>query len=50
MTTSDLIVMVPWVVFAAVLAVIYIRLRVSRRRCNDRQEAQWPETKTHTRR
>lgn len=49
MTISDLIVAVPWVVFAAVLVVIYIRLRLSRRRCHHPQEAQWPDTKTHTR-
>ena len=54
MSGSDLLVMVPWLVFAAGLAIVYIRLHGTRRRAgtheDDAQEAEWPERKTDTRR
>jgi len=50
MSGSDLMVMVPWIIFAAGLAIVSIRLHRSRRRRDDAQEAPWPGRKTGTRR
>lgn len=50
MSGNDLFMVVPWIIFAAGLAIVSIRLLGSRRRRDDTQEAECPETKTDTRR
>jgi hypothetical protein len=50
MSANDLILVVPWIIFAAGLAIISIRLHGRRRRRDHAREAECRETERHTRR